>query len=515
LNESTGRRQGEAGPRAGGLVLPLVLSLLAVAVYGVYFSQDLNAGSPRHYDAYYSLVRSIGFLDTGDWLAVHRNHQPDFRKPPLQYMLTALCMKAGMDDLQALRLWPFVFALGTLLGTILLTHLVAPRSPWAMPSAVLLLASSLNLAEHARMGLLETGMVLLLVLSVCAVFLAERSPRWWVAAGVLIGLGFLQKVPIALAVCVPLVGALCWLPGEPGYSWKALRRSLHFRIGSAIALLLCAFWPLVQTLRFGSKYLEIQLLRQIVYRLHPQPPPGLPGSGPEPLRWLDWLRFDSQWAWLLCLGLLLTVFVAPRFRRNGRLLLCSIYVALAIAVLAAAGGEVYPRYILVFIPFLAVVGGVVLAQWIPWPPLSAGIAAALLASNALALAEVVRPPGDGDGDRMARARIFRDKLEPNETPIFFYAKSRRLEFPPPAFLYYADLDRRVMVFDRDALGRLGPAKVRRRLPPPLQGLSHRDDYPMAQRYLGPLVEAGRHGDYVVWKSARQAPLLGTSDSQKE
>ncbi|MBW2419845.1 MAG: glycosyltransferase family 39 protein [Deltaproteobacteria bacterium] len=514
--QQSGWHEGEPGPRAGALALPLALGLLTVAVYGLYFSQDLGAGSPRHYDAYYTLIRSIGFLDTGDWLAVHRNTQPDFRKPPLQYMLTALSMKAGMDDMLALRLWPFVFALGTLLGTLLLARLIAPYSPWAMPSAVLLLASSRVLAGQARMGLLETGMACFLVLSLCALFLAERDSRWWIAAGTLVGLGFLQKAPVALAASALGVTALCWLPGERAYSWAALRRSRDFRIGGAIALGLCAFWPLVQVLRFGPKYLKVQYLWQMIYRFHPHPPAGAGGVGPEPLRWLEWLRFDSPMVWLTCLALLGVALLTPRFRRNGKLFLVALYVGVVIAALAVAGGEVYPRYIVVLTPFLAVVGGVVLAELVPWRrPLAGGVAAVLFATNLPALAQVTRPSDANDADRMATARLFREALAEDETPIFFYSEARRLDYPPPAFLYYADLDRRVAVFNRVGLRQLGPAKARQRLRPPYQGIAHRDDYAMVGRYLGPLVEVGRHGEHVIWKSAGRDRPPGGNDPPEE
>ena len=67
---------------------------------------------------------------------------------------------------------------------------------------------------------------------------------------------------------------------------------------------------------------------------------------------------------------LVSPLLAPRFRRNRKLLLVALYALVVIAGLAMAGGEVYPRYIVVLIPFLAVVGGVVLAGLAPWPPLA-------------------------------------------------------------------------------------------------------------------------------------------------
>jgi 4-amino-4-deoxy-L-arabinose transferase-like glycosyltransferase len=365
------------------------------------------------------------------------------------------------------------------------------------------------------MGLLETGVTCFLVLSLCAVFLTERDSRWWIAAGVLVGIGFLQKVPIALGACALGVTLLCWLPRERAWSWPALRRSRHFRMGAAIALLLCAFWPLVQILRFGPKYLRVQYLWQMVYRFHPSPPAGTGGTGPEPLRWLEWLRLDAQWVWLPCLGLLLIALVAPRMRGQGKLLVVALYLLIVISALAIAGGEVHPRYVVVVIPFLAAVGAVVLAELSPWPPLAGVVAAALLATNLHALARVTSPSGEDDADRVATARLFREQLEEGETPIFFYSEVRRLEFPPPAFLYYADLDRRVLVFNRVALRQLGSKRVREWVRPPHQGISHTDDYAMVNRYLGPLVEVERHGEHVIWKSARRDPPPEGGDARKE
>jgi 4-amino-4-deoxy-L-arabinose transferase-like glycosyltransferase len=415
-------------------------------------------------------------------------------------------MKAGMDDMLALRLWPFLFGVGTLLGTTLLAFLVAPRSPWTMTTATLLIAGSPALASNARMGLLETGMACFLVFALCAVFLAERDSRWWIAAGVLVGLGFLQKAPIALVTCALAVPLLCRHPAEGGYSWSALRRDRCFQIGTGIALGLCAFWPLVQLLRFGSKSLKVQFLWQMVYRFGPLPPPGARGAGPEPLRWLDWLRLDAPWIWLPCLALLLYALLAPRYRSNGKLLFISLYVFVVCGALALAGGEVYPRYIVVLVPFLAAVGGVVLTRLSPRPPLAALLAAVLLASNAGRLAKIDLSPIDTDEDRIAAAELFRAKLAENETAVFFASLDRSRGYPPPAFLYYADLDRRVIIFDRRGLEQLGRARVRERLRPPHQGIVHEEDFPVALQYLGPLVEVGRHGEHVIWKTdGRKAP----------
>ena len=68
----------------------LATTLLLVLVPAVYFANDLGGGHPQHTDVFYTLLRSLNLLETGDWLSLHYNFAPDFKKPPLQYMHTAI-----------------------------------------------------------------------------------------------------------------------------------------------------------------------------------------------------------------------------------------------------------------------------------------------------------------------------------------------------------------------------------------------------------------------------------------
>jgi 4-amino-4-deoxy-L-arabinose transferase-like glycosyltransferase len=66
-------------------ILPLLVALLLIAFGETFFVGELSEGDFQPWDAFYTFLRSRGFLETGDWLTVHYNCEPNFKKPPLQY----------------------------------------------------------------------------------------------------------------------------------------------------------------------------------------------------------------------------------------------------------------------------------------------------------------------------------------------------------------------------------------------------------------------------------------------
>jgi len=288
-----------------------LVTLLIVGALGIWFAQGFGRASYLRFDGYSTLTRSMGFVQTGDWLTIHSNHEPVFTKPPLQYMLTALTIQAGVEPMLAVRIWPFVFTLGLLLATAWVCAGAAPAAPWAIPSAVLLLASSRVLWVQSQLALLDTGNALFVALTVGCAVRALVSPGWWVGTGIFAGMAFLQKTPLGLVAAGVIAATLVRSSGPGTPSWAELRALPGFRRGVGLAAGLSLSWPLIQLLRHGPWFLVIFVGEQWLQRFAP-PNPIDEGSAFEPFRLLTWLRRDAPVTWLVALGALVAVLAVPR-----------------------------------------------------------------------------------------------------------------------------------------------------------------------------------------------------------
>lgn len=81
-----------------------------------------SLGGISHFDEVCTLDRSTAFARFGDWLNVYSENAVSFRKPPLQYWLTAILLELNVPELVALRAPSFVFALSGLAAIRSLDH---------------------------------------------------------------------------------------------------------------------------------------------------------------------------------------------------------------------------------------------------------------------------------------------------------------------------------------------------------------------------------------------------------
>ena len=209
---------------------------------------------------------------SGDWLMPHLNGFAHVQKPPLLYWTAALSMRAfGVDEWSA-RLACVLPALGTLVLTWFLAGaLFGPRTCVA---AVLILLSSCEFVLLSRAltpDMMLTFWITLAIACLVKYVTGGQRKTWRIAFFVAIGLGFLCKGPMALAV--PVSAALCWQ--------AALRRRgeavrLGWGSGLLISLVVGGWWFVAVAVRhpelvdyFLGRELRDRLFSNVHHRAQP------------------------------------------------------------------------------------------------------------------------------------------------------------------------------------------------------------------------------------------------------
>jgi len=479
-------------------LLPTLAAALILGIAAFWYAPMIGSGFISHTDEFATLDRSSSMLVTGDWGTVHSRNLPSFKKPPLQYWMTAALLDAGVGLPAALRFPSLAFALACLAAVGLLARSILPGSPWVAPAAMLLCASSLDFWVLSTSALLDTGSVFFATLAVAATIRALERPGWWYIAAAAVALGALQKAPIGLFLVLGYLFVLSWTTSRHGIDMTALRRSATFRRAVRIALAIALAWPVFQLLRHSSVTVVEDLLGQTVGRFVPagfdedlsdfsglydmiiRGEPILRGLGIAALIWLPWRlrRFE-----LLPLPVLFATFVLLMY---------------------LAVGNVSGRYTLVFLPLLAAALAAVLLS-LPVPALVR--AAGVLAVAALSLGPL-KPQADlglhAPAERMqaiAALELVGASLGPDETLVICNWRPR--VFPPGAVTYFASGGR---PFEMP----LSPGEISRRyaegrLAGPLRGLCPTAQLDEMAGSLEGLVRVEEISDFTHWTAEGAAP----------
>jgi 4-amino-4-deoxy-L-arabinose transferase-like glycosyltransferase len=62
---------------------PQICSVLLVLIGAAWFGVDLGGGSLQRYDEFSTALRTLSFVESGDWFSITTNYEPVFKKPPL------------------------------------------------------------------------------------------------------------------------------------------------------------------------------------------------------------------------------------------------------------------------------------------------------------------------------------------------------------------------------------------------------------------------------------------------
>jgi 4-amino-4-deoxy-L-arabinose transferase-like glycosyltransferase len=412
----------------------LTLAIMCVAL--LWFSDGLSLGTYMHSDEFLTLERSHGFLKFDDWLTVRSNNEVSHKKPPLQYWLSAVLLRSGVDGFFAVRVWSFLFMAGTFLGTALLTRQLAPDNPWAPAASVLLLVASPEFVQNGRSGLLDSGMAFFVLMTILAFFKARDDGRWWVACGVCAGLGALQKTPLALGV-VLLFLAVCRLRGCQGYAWSDLKGDRRFRAGLLAAAALSIAWPALQVAAHGTGHLKVAYAQEMLERFTP----GI-STRQEFWSWAQWFWQDWSAVSVLSAACVGVALCSRRWRDDRRVFLLAVFVLLFWLFMSAASGRVFYRYFTTLLPILACLTACVIGRLGFRPAVLVLAAALFLAAFGRVERAVARIHDDNTTSVRRVCEAFRDSMGAAR----FIVLDRR-SVPPGAFGYYVDTKMPVRVVD--------------------------------------------------------------------
>lgn len=188
-------------------------------------------------------AEALDTVENGRWLVATIQGRPRLEKPPLpRWTIAALATAVGRCDEWVVRL-PGAFAA---LGTVTLTYLIGLRlggRPLARVAAIILVTTPLFISEARQAGQ-DVPLAFFATLAIYAAVRrldGEASPllRWAVAFHAAIGLGFLCKGPVIVAIVAAAIAPWAIATG----AGRRLARLAFHPIGLPTSLALALGWP--------------------------------------------------------------------------------------------------------------------------------------------------------------------------------------------------------------------------------------------------------------------------------
>ena len=480
---------------------PVAIGFVIVVCLAVFYWNLLPLGTLRFGDEYRTLDRSNGFLVSGDWLTVYSENKPDFKKPPLQYWITAIDLKNFSDINFATRLPSFLFGIGLLVATGALAYLINPSNPYAAPVALIILSSSTFYWQMAISAFLDTGMVFFSIVAVVGALLALRRPAYWYQVAVAVGAGALQKAPVA-ALLVALILALVPLTAKyHDIELSAVVANRHFRRALLIAVLMIAFWPVLQTALYGQKVIEQQYLDEMLLRFSPI------GSTAESRQWYKILVADEALLWLPAM---LSVLVIPFVFRSLEALVPVAILLAFLAMMVTASGYIHHRYTLLVLPVLAASLAALLTRILPGraTALAAAVGLSLLVGGPFKRAEALGLMFNGQQQYRPLMQNLRTSLLPLETLIscrFKEDADPTIWILPGSLSYYGSNGHPIYLIRRpEDISR--QERIKNKICPPYRGLCRSNEFELLRRWLADYEIVEQSLGYVHWTSTGSMPL---------
>lgn len=230
------------------------VAALIIFLFAVWLGVQAPIGIMSGTDELLTAERTREMLMTEPWV-VHYNFQRSFEKPPLRSWLTSLTLPRFQNPALAVRVWPLLYAVLTLVAVAWLVRLLKPDQRWLIPLTIAILISAPFFNSESAHGLLDIGLTFFTVLTFVFAELARKKPAWWIATAVASWLGSLQKLPIPFLFWMLIIAVRLMNRADR----RELRSGRGWLIGSVIAALaLMSIWPLLQLIKYqmpaGSVY---------------------------------------------------------------------------------------------------------------------------------------------------------------------------------------------------------------------------------------------------------------------
>jgi Dolichyl-phosphate-mannose-protein mannosyltransferase len=422
---------------------PATRMLISVGILGVCWFlvfYHLGDGSLYNWDeAIYAEV-SKEMLLSRNWASLTWNGVPFLQKPPLQFWLTAFTYKCfGVNEF-AVRLWPALFGF----GVIALTFLIGARlHSWSAGAAAALILASVdhayssyahNLLSLARVGMLETGFIFWLTLSLLIIW--ESHSRPWLLAffGIPLGLAVMTKSWPALFAII--IAGLFSAVGIRSYRNQMKSWTVAAVFAGAIVLP----WHLWELWHYKNDFIHEYLTVNLIGRVSST----IQNNFESPFFYLDVISSGLPlWEFVLPAAYLWAMWLAfKKASLTHRFLL--IWITVPLLAFSISQTKL-SWYIIMIYPALALIVAIALTEWI-------GSRIALSSVAVIAALCCIRLPLPSDGSpeikqfanaktelRMDKAIYTASREFPCDGPgISAYKHNYNGRWVPPALLFYID-----------------------------------------------------------------------------
>jgi len=374
-------------------------------------------------------------------------------------------------------------------------YLINPSGPYAAPISLIVLSSSTFYWQMAVSAFLDTGLVFFSMLAVIGTLLALRRPAYWYLVAVAVGAGALQKAPVA-ALLVGLILALVPLTARHhDIKLSVVLSDGHFRRALLLAALIIAFWPVLQTARFGSKVIEQQYVDEMLRRFSPM------GSTGQSSQWYRLIVSDEAILWLPAM---LSVFVIPFLFRSLEALVPAAIVLVFLVMMAIASGLVHHRYTLLLLPLLAASMAALLTRLLAARVMAMAVAVGLSAfvGGPFKSAEAIGVMFDGQRKYLPVLHNLQTKLLPQETLLtcrFEEDPDPTIWILPGSLSYYGSNGHPVFLLrhPKDIFKR---EHVEHKIRPPFRGLCRSEQFEKLREWLVDFEIVEQSQGYVHWTS---------------
>jgi 4-amino-4-deoxy-L-arabinose transferase-like glycosyltransferase len=470
---------------------------IAAAAFLLLLLPRIGTGTLWHHDELLTANRAREMLVRGDPFAVTLNFAPSVKKPPLQFWICALLLRAlpGQPEF-AVRLPTLLAGAACLLAAAWLAQLCGAAGDHSPATwTALALAGCGYLIHDSRLALLDPGAALFLTLALAGWQLAQRDARWWWFVALQCILGAWQKAPYGLAAWVLLLVARR-LPGAgrkvPTPAPVEARRVWRYQQAAAFAAAVIGAlgWWSIEWMRADRALLVTAGYEQTSMFLRAHDPAD---TGIRPWVYWGWLARDWALPGIFAPAAAVAAVLAWRQeRRLGELGL----VGLVFGGITASLVYRSERYLVLITPLLALltVHGLERVQGRLPAAASRWLLSLVLATTLPVAAFHYFKPSPSRPDLLAVSRALGRSLRPDERILV--STDAESGFDLPEFvLFYANLRRAVEAVPLQTMEDL-PAQAG-----PCRGICGRAQWPKLRRAQPTLHLVAACGVWILWAGA--------------